>query len=386
MNLPFRPHELVILLFLLFGLINALVNYLTVRRFDQYPTAPTFPRISALVPARNEEQNIEACVASLLAQDYPDFEVIVLDDHSTDTTPQILNRLAQSDSRLKVLNGAPLPEGWLGKHWACHQLAQAATGDLLLFTDADTRHAPDTLRASVSALLAEKADLVTAFPREEVVTWGEKLIVPFMGFGILTFLPLRLAQTLHWAALSVTIGQFMFFRRAAYEKIGGFEAVRAEAVDDMCLGRRVIQSGGEWRFLDGTRHVSCRMYRDFWSAVNGFGKSVFAVFDYRILPYLFGWAFIGLAFLEPAAALVSRWLGYPLTPFSPEAAALAVTLSLILWSMAYRRFKFPPGLVLLYPLTMFLFLLVALRSFVQTASGTATWKDRVLARPALRWL
>jgi chlorobactene glucosyltransferase len=386
MILPFHPHELFIILFLLFGLITALVNYLTLRRFDQYPAAKHFPPVSVLVPARNEAANIEACISSLLAQDYPDFEVIVLDDHSTDDTPRILEKLVRNGSRLRVLNGAPLPEGWLGKHWACHQLYQASTGDLLLFTDADTRHAPGMLRASVSALLAERADLVTAFPREEIATWGEKLIVPFMGFGILTFLPLRLVQKLRWTALSVTIGQFMLFRRPAYERIGGFEAVRSEIVDDMCLGRNLLAAGGEWRFLDGTRHVSCRMYHGFWEAVNGFGKSIFAVFDYRILPYLMGWAVISLAFLEPATALISRWLGYPLTSLSPEAASLAAALSLVLWSLAYRRFRFPAYLVLLYPLTMFLFLLVALRSFVQTASGTATWKDRLLDRPAVRWL
>ncbi|MBI4731958.1 MAG: glycosyltransferase [Chloroflexi bacterium] len=386
MNLFWHPHALFIVLFLLFGLITALVNYFTVRRFDQYPQARKFPRVSVLVPARNEERNIEACVASLLAQDYPDFEVIVLDDHSTDGTRRILNRLLESAPRLKVQTGAPLPEGWLGKHWACHQLHQSATGDLLLFTDADTRHSIDMLRASVSALFAEHADLVTAFPREEVVTWGEKLLVPFIGFGILTFIPVRLVQRLRWTALSVTIGQFMLFRRLAFEAIGGFEAVRAEIVDDMCLGRNIIAGGFEWRLLDGTQHISCRMYQGFWEAVNGFGKSIFAVFDYRILPYLFGWLAVGMAFLEPATALISRWLHYPLTPLAPEPASLAVALSLLLWAAAYRRFKFPAYMVLFYPFTMLLFLLVALRSFVQTATGTATWKDREIERVAMRWL
>lgn len=384
--LPFTPHEQFVLLFLLFGLVTALVNMLTLRRLGQAPWPERWPRLSVLVPARNEEKNIEACVTSLLQQDYPDFEVLVLDDHSTDATPQILRRLAQEERRLRVLSGAPLPQGWLGKHWACHQLAQAATGELLLFTDADTRHAPGTLRASVATLLAETADLVTAFPRQETLTWGERLVVPFMAVGILTFLPLPLARLRRWAALSVTIGQFMLFRRSAYEHIGGYEAVRADLVDDVALGRRVIQHGGKWRFLDGTAHISCRMYRDFWSAVNGFGKSIFAVFGYRILPYLLTWLGLGVVFLEPPLALLLHWLKIPLLPFSPEAAALAVGLTLLLWSLTLWRFRFAPGLALLYPLLSLVFLMVALRSFVQIASGTATWKDRVLERPALRWL
>ena len=386
MNLVWHPHALFIVLFLLFGLITVLVNSLTVRRFDQYPKSDRTPRVSVLVPARNEERNIEACVGSLLEQDYPDFEVIVLDDHSTDNTLGMLASLAGRDSRLKILEGHPIPGGWLGKHWACHQLDRAASGELILFVDADTRHTPDMLLDSVSALLAERADLVTAFPREEVITWGERLLVPVIGFGIFTFIPIRLVQKFHLAALSVTIGQFMLFRRAAYDAVGGYEAVRSEIVDDMVLGRRIISSGLEWRLLDGTRHVSCRMYRGFWEAVGGFSKTLFAVFDNRILPYFFGWLLVGMAFLEPAAALISRWMQPPLTSIPLEYSVISVVLSIVLWTIAYRRFKFPTYLVFYYPLSLALFIAVAIRSFFQTATGTATWKDRLLDRVAIHWL
>jgi chlorobactene glucosyltransferase len=381
-----HPQALFLVFFLFFGLVTVLVNSFTVRRFDQYPLAKKFPRVSVLVPARNEARNIEACVTSLLAQDYPDFEVIVLDDQSTDETPRILGRLEQAEPRLQVLTGTTRPEGWLGKHWACHQLDRAATGELILFTDADTRHTPDMLRASVSALIAEQADLVTAFPREEVLSVGERLLVPVIGFGIFTFIPIRLVQKLRLPALSVTIGQFMLFRRDAYDLVGGYEAVRSEIVDDMCMGRRIITNGREWRLLDGTHHVTCRMYHGFWEAVGGFSKSLFAVFDYRIIPYVLGWSLVGLAFLEPVLALVSRWLRYPLTGIPTGYAALSVMLSIVLWMVAYRRFKFPAYLVFYYPISLALFIAVAARSFFQTAKGTATWKDRVLDRVAMRWL
>ncbi len=386
-----HAHALFVVTFLILGLVTVLINYLTVRRFDQYPPAvpgrlPRWPKVSVLVPARNEERSIEACATSLLAQDYPDFEVIVLDDHSTDATRPILDRLAAEHPRLQVVEGASLPEGWLGKHWACHQLARAAAGELILFTDADTYHTPDMLRASISALAAEGADLVTAFPHEVVVSLGERLLVPVIAFGIFTFIPIRLVQRLRLAALSVTIGQFMLFRRAAYEAVGGFEAVRAEVVDDMSLGRRIIGEGLEWRLLDGTRHVSCRMYQGFWEAVGGFGKSLFAVFDYRILPYVLAWLLVATAFLEPVLALLSAWLRHPLAHFPVEHAALAVMLSLVLWTLAYRRFSFPPLLVFYYPISLVLFIAVAARSLFQTATGTTTWKDRALDRPAMRWL
>jgi chlorobactene glucosyltransferase len=239
---------------------------------------------------------------------------------------------------------------------------------------------------SVSALLAESADLVTAFPREEVITSGERLLVPVIGFGIITFIPIRLVQRMRLAALSVTIGQFMLFRRAAYDAIGGYEAVRAETVDDMVLGRRIISSGLEWRLLDGTRHVSCRMYRGFWEAVGGFSKSLFAVFDYRILPYFIGWLLVGTVFLEPAVGFISRWLRTPLTSVPVEYVATSVLLSIVLWMIAYRRFKFPAYLAFLYPLSLALFIAVVVCSFFQTATGTSTWKDRLLDRVAMRWL
>jgi chlorobactene glucosyltransferase len=139
MSLAWHPFALFIVLFLFFGLATVLVNFFTVKRFDQYPLAEKFPFVSILVPARNEALNIADCVDSLLAQDYPDFEVIVLNDNSTDDTSRILAGLAQTNPRLRVLKGSPLPDGWLGKHWACHQLDQAAAGELILFTDADRK-------------------------------------------------------------------------------------------------------------------------------------------------------------------------------------------------------------------------------------------------------
>jgi chlorobactene glucosyltransferase len=150
---PWHPQALLVILFLSTSLVITICNAFFIRRFDQFPRARHFPRLSVLVPARNEIRNIEACVASLLAQDYPDFEVIVLDDQSSDGTLLALRRLARANPRLKVVEGSRLPAGWLGKHWACQQLSQSASGELLLFTDADTRHAPNMLRDSVSALL-----------------------------------------------------------------------------------------------------------------------------------------------------------------------------------------------------------------------------------------
>ncbi|MEW6718588.1 MAG: glycosyltransferase [Chloroflexota bacterium] len=386
MSILWEQHPLIVVVFLFFSLMTAYSNLRIVRRFDEYTHPPDFPRVSVLVPARDEAHNIEACVRSLLAQDYPDFEVLVLDDHSVDETRSILEKLAREDYRLHVLDGGPLPLDWLGKHWACDQLARRSTGELLLFTDADTRHSPNMLRDSVAALIAEQADVVTAFPREEVVTWGERLVVPIMGWGILSFLPLWLAYRLSKPGFSVTIGQFMLFRRSAFEDIGGYKSVRQHLVDDVALGRRILAEGYRWRLLDGTAHVCCRMYRGFWEAVEGFSKNIFAFFEYRILLYLLAWSWIAIVFLEPPFTLFSWYLGMSLSQFPPGIAAIAVGQSLILWRIAYKRFHFPGYLVFLYPISVFLFVLIAMRSMVLTLTGHATWKGRNLVKPAMRWL
>ncbi len=375
-----------IVIFVSLGILITLSNILWMRRFEDYELEDEIPFVSVLVPARNEAKNIETCVRSLLKQNYTNFEVIVLDDHSTDQTGAILARLAAKDPHLRVLQGKLLPEGWLGKHWACHQLGEAARGELLLFTDADTRHHPGALGHSVAALLQEDADLVTAFPRQEMGTWGEKLTVPNMAWGIYCYIPARLAQQLHSTMLTMTIGQFMLFRRSTYDAIGGFEAVRDNIVDDVALGRLIADQGYEWRLLNGTRFVSCRMYRSFWESVNGFGKSMFAVFDYRILPYIVTWLVVTMGFLEPVLALIARGMGAQFTPRLTFLAWLAVVELLVMFTIAFRRLRFPLYLVLFFPVSVTLFVLMALRSMVLTLTGHAVWKDRELEKVRTRWI
>ncbi len=363
-------------------MLIAILNYFTIRRFDEFPTAQNFPRVSILIPARNEEENIRNCVESLLAQNYPDFEVLVLDDNSTDQTRSILEQISLQASHLKIHNGETLPIGWLGKHWACHQLSQKANGELILFTDADTRHEPNTLRDSVSALIAQKADLVTAFPREEMLTWGERLTIPIMGFGLFCFFPILLAETFRLPAFSVTIGQFMLFRRSAYEAIGGYEAIHNHPVDDIKLGRNIIAQGFHWRLMDATRHITCRMYHGFSDALDGFTKNIFAVFNHHILLYCVGWFWIAVSFLFPIYVLFHTLI----TPmeFPASIALIAVGEALLMIWLAYRRFRIPAYLVLLYPVSLLIFTWIAFRSLVYSLIGYGTWKGRDIAPPVFK--
>lgn len=364
-----------IILFLGVLLFIGLANQRGLRPLERYSEPARFPRVAVLVPARNEESTVRVCIESLRGQDYPSLEILALDDHSTDRTDAILDAIAAQDARVRVFKGKPLPPGWLGKHWACQQLAQVADAELILFTDADTVHHPKALRNAVAALLQESADLVTAIPRERVVSWGEKLIVPLLPWSLLYFLPLDLAHRLQWPPLSAAVGQFMLFRRTAYEAIGGHAAVRHHIADDLALGRRTLGHGFRWRLVDAGERVECRMYRTGREAFEGFSKNLFAAFDYR--PWLFVpiWSWLGIAFLMPL----------PFAVTGSASAVAAVLLALLIWAIFCRRFHLPLALALCYPAVISAGVLIAFRSLALTLTGRATWKGRTLpAGPELK--
>jgi chlorobactene glucosyltransferase len=375
-----------ILVFLGAVLLVALSNWRALRCLGQYPYPPPsrWPRVSVLVPARNEEENIGPCVRSLLAQEYPDFEVLVLDDESGDGTTEVLASLLDEGGRLRIMQGGSLPPGWLGKHWACQQLSEAADGELLLFTDADTRHHPGALRAAVSALLAEEVDLLSALPHQEVDSWAERLLVPIIPWALFSFLPLALAHRWRWPVLSAAIGQYMLFRREAYEQIGGHAAVRQHAADDLALGWRVKARGLRLRLIDGGERISCRMYHNAGEVYEGLSKNLLAAFGYLVPAFLFVWLWLFLVFWQPLVILGLAGLGASLPSGSISLAVAAVAVSLMLWGLSYWRFGFHLWLVPLYPVSVLSAVWLALRSLLLTVRGRATWKGRTLAASSKR--
>jgi len=378
-------HQNGLVTFLYLILAVWIINILALRRLSSYAPPSTLLHVSILVPARNEEATIGDCLRSLLAQDYPSFEVIVLDDGSSDGTAGIIASLAH-ERRLRTLSGQPLPEGWLGKHWACHQLAVAATGELLLFTDADTRHRPDTLRLAVAALQAQCADLLTLLVYQETVTWAEKLVIPVLPFCIMSFFPLPLASLLPWPILSVANGQFMLFRRAAYDHIGGHAAVRREVVDDVALARRAKALGLRVRIGNGIDQVSCRMYRTPQAVFDGLAKNLFGVFDHAIIPYVLIWVWLGMVFLEPWLVVGLAAAGAVPSALSLVPALKAIALAALLWLICLRYFRFPLRLVLVYPIILTATIAIAVRSLALTLLGRSTWKERTVVRQRVRWL
>ncbi len=379
-----RHHPIFDLIIFQLGLLLvALSNAWILRRARRHAPPARWPRVSVLIPARNEERNIERCVTSLLAQDYPDFEVLVLDDESTDRTAELLRCLAAGDGRLGVLAGEPPAAGWLGKNWACAQLAERATGELLYFTDADTWHHPRTLRAFVSAMEGDAADLMGGFPRQEVQTPGERLIVPFFSWVIYCFTPLWLAYRLRLPALVTAVGQALLFRRAAYEAIGGHGAVRAAITEDLELARRVKAGGYRWRMLHIADRVSCRMYRSGREAGAALSRNLFAAFGFRLIPFLFAWGWLLVLFWRPYVELGLHAFGQSGAPLA--AVLTCIGLALVLWLFVYHQLGLPLTPVLVYPVTVLAMAGIALRSLWLALSGRLVWKDRALIRPRLKW-
>lgn len=202
------------------------------------------PLLSILVPARNEAENIEACIRSLLAQKYERLEVLILDDQSTDGTDEIVRTIidelpARHFGRLRLLHGKTLPAGWIGKNFACHQLYQQALGDYLFFTDADTWHAPETASAVIHCMQHYKVQLLTALPDQELRSFGERLIIPLLNFTIFTLLPIPLVRLRPEPSLSMGNGQLLCFERSAYAAIGGHEAVKNQILEDVRLAQTI---------------------------------------------------------------------------------------------------------------------------------------------------
>ena len=340
--------------------------------------SPSGPFVSVLVPARNEALNIERCVRSLLQQNYGSYEIIVLDDGSTDTTPELLRSLvSEAGGRLRSLKGDPLPEGWHGKSWACFQLGRHAKGELLLFTDADTIHQPDALRRSVGALEDSGADMLSLTPYQELGSFWEKLVVPMVYFILMCFLPLRLVWKSRNPAFSFANGQFILFRKDFYDSINGHAAVRGNLVEDVWLCMAVKKAGGTVTAFNGTDTVSCRMYRNGKDVWEGFSKNLFAGLGYKTLALLAMIVMTALLYIAPYAFLVRSLLisEFSVTLFwLPLIQIAVVLLSRLIIAVAFRQ---PLSIVLLHVFSQVVLLAIAVNSFCGIKFGKgASWKGR----------
>lgn len=256
----------------LFLFVMAIVNSLTIVRPPRVGSSHlTF---SLLVPCRNEEENVFALVESLAALDHPRYEVIFINDNSTDNTRELLVEAAKSLPGMLVIDAEPLPQGWLGKPWALSQGLIQAKSDFIVTVDADVRLSRDALSAMDAVLTRTQADFLSPYPAQIALTLSERLIQPLLQWTWMTTVPLRLAMKSSRPSLAVANGQFFFIKRSALVTSGSFESIRSSVLDDIDLARVLVRNGFHGGVCDGSSIASTRMYSNFREIRNGYGKSL----------------------------------------------------------------------------------------------------------------
>jgi len=339
------------------------------------------PLVSVIVPARNEARNIERCVRSILSTRYPAMELFIVDDHSTDATAELARAAAGNDHRFQLLASSPLPNGWFGKQWACATGVAAAKGQILLFTDADTAHAPDLLPRSVNMLLGERDDLLSVAGRQEMHSFWERLLQPQVFWILIA----RYGGTESVSRAKrdsdvIANGQFLLLRREAYEMVGGHESVRDKVAEDLALAQGFFRKGFRVRLVRGDDQLSTHMYGSLSELMAGWGKNVFAG-GIDAMP---GGAVGRVLFpiLLPIAPLMTLVpaliLGIALAGMSSPAwrmwAAICTGANLLWWSLIYRGFHQRVWCTLLAPIGAAVVLFIVVRSTVR--GRRVGWKGR----------
>jgi Glycosyl transferase family 2 len=248
------------------------VNLWAFRALPPCPAGPR-PKVSLLIPARDEEANIGAALRAALASEGVELEVVVLDDGSTDGTAAVVAAHMQVDPRLRLIGAPPLPPGWCGKQHACHLLAGEARQPLMVFVDADVRLAPDALARIAGWLERQDLDLASGFPRQRTGTLAEALIVPLIHVLLLGYLPIWLARRSRERAFAAGCGQLIAVRRDAYLRAGGHATIRSSRHDGLMLPRAFRRAGCTTDLFDATDLAQCRMYRGGRAVWQGFAKN-----------------------------------------------------------------------------------------------------------------
>lgn len=278
------------LLFTSFILARNLVDFKALKN-TSVPKTKNNPKVSICIPARNEEDVIERCVTSALKQNYTNFEVLVLDDESTDRTTEILSKLSGIINNLIHVKGEPKPSGWLGKPWACHQLSKLASGEVLIFVDADVWLEEDAIPKAVSEL--SDFDSITVWPEQVLESFWEKQVLPLIYFALFTLLPAKYVErSPKWLPKSLrskfaplfaaACGQFIAFNRKAYDLINEHMSVKDKIIEDVELAKNIKSSGLTLKMLHGSGSVFCRMYSSHIEIWNGLRKNFFVGFNKNI--------------------------------------------------------------------------------------------------------
>jgi len=360
----------------------AATNVFDMRKRTSPPSIKSGPLVSVLVPVRNEEKQIENCIASLQAQDYANYEILIIDDNSEDMTYEIIEKIAEQDKRVKAYKGKPLPSDWYGKPFALDQLVSLANGEILIFTDADTIHSPTSISWAITNMEALKADFISGYVGQVLKTFGERFTVPVIFFLTGFLIPMFLGKFVKLGYFSLAVGQYIAVKKDVLVKTGGFAAVKNKTSEDVFMARHIKKSGYNTEFLDITNQVFCRMYTGYESAIKGIGKNIYDFFSkipaLLILNAFAIFCFFCLPLPILICSLVASSLEFAHNPFLLQLVIVHILYSLT-WLILFIGRRINCLNTLAWPILHVNLLFMVLWSFYRTVSGRGfTWKDRIV--------
>ena len=332
------------------------------------------PAVSVLIPARNEEHNIATCLESFLGQEYPDFEIIVLDDESEDGTARVVTEIERTDQRIKLIKGKPLPEDWLGKNWACMQLQQHARGEILLFADADTQPTLTAIRHTVDWIKTYNLGLFSVFPQQITKGFAEKLLVPLIDFVLYSLLPLWAVYIFPSRFFAAANGQWLAFTRNAYDQIGKHVVVKNQIVEDVAFSREAKVKNIKTLTASGKDVIFCRMYSSFQEIWNGLSKNFYGLMGNNIFVLIMINCMMLLAYVVP---FIFLGLGIQIS-YAGGLIGIIVFMRLLM-SIFYGHHVW---ISIFFHQVMILFgIFIALNSFYATNRKSVSWKGRRINTP-----
>lgn len=348
--------------FLCFQLFNVLINFLF-RQAIAKTEIQNNDLISVLIPARNEENNI-ARLLDALQKLNNNIEILVCNDHSTDKTEEIISRYQTTDQRIRLIESEVLPKGWLGKNHACYQLAKQASGKYLLFIDADVVISGNIIADAVSYAKKHKLGLLSVFPKQVLLTTGEKKAVPLMNYILLTLLPLIFVRMSPFKSHTAANGQFMLFESKTYFELEPHKQFKNSAVEDIAISKFYKKQKIKIACLIGEERIQCRMYDSYKDALNGFSKNIFMFFgNSPIMAFIF-WAFVTLGIVPIILYNINLILLY----------LLGVLLIQFLYAIICRQSIIIT--IVYFPANMFFMLRVMINALIIKKQKKYLWKGR----------
>ncbi len=372
---------MILLNLLQFALILAVVAYLLLNYLHLVKISPfkgklaDYPSISVCVPARNEERGIEACLTSVLEQDYPDFEVIVVDDNSTDATLEILKKLAANYDNLTIIRGEPLPSDWHGKPYALFQAQKKARGDYILFMDADPVCQPDTLKTAVHIILERNLDMISLLPGGVFGSFWEKVAQPVFFSFIASLTRFRKVNSPEFPD-AMGVGAFTMIERELYARAGGHEALKQVILDDIGLARIAKLSGARLLVADGQKLLSIRMYYSLEEIRVGWRKNIFMAMRKSVGRAFYYICIVSGFTITPYLMVMASWMNGS----GIISQALSLVSLLIVWSVYIvlcKELRLSMINNFLFPLGALVFSAIMINSMARVLiTGKTEWRGR----------